>query len=101
MESHLCFGPLGLSHNISNCYEQIESELVLFAVCSFECLCGILKFCQVGYPEGRYPFLQKSASRSTLGVDMKSLEDSVDCVTEFAGWHLQDVSCIGTDNIVI
>src|ERR1700722_3803199 len=99
MESCWCFGPLGLSHNISNCYEQIKSTLVLFAVRSFEHLCGILKFCQVSYPEGRYPPLLKSASRSTLGVDMQSLEDSVDCATKFAGRHLQDVSCIGTDDI--
>src|ERR1700719_4128074 len=100
MESRSCFDLLGLSHNISNCYEQIESKLVLFAVRSFKRLCGVLKFCQVHYPEGRYPPLHKSASQSTLGVDMQSLEDSIYCATEFAGRHLQDVSCISADDIV-
>src|ERR1700723_2481782 len=76
-------------------------NLFFFAVCSFEHLCGVLKFCQVHYPEGRYPPLYKSASRSTLGVDMKSLEDSMDCATEFACRHLQDVSCVGVDDIVV
>src|ERR1700722_5303468 len=89
MESHSCFGLLGLSHDISNCYKQIESKFVLFTVRSFECLCGVLEFCQVHYLEGRYSPLHKSASRSTLGVDMKSLEDSMDCMTKFAGRHLQ------------
>src|ERR1700720_4013433 len=70
-------------------------------MCSFKCLCGVLEFCQVCYPEGRYPPLHKSASRSTLGVDMKSLKDSMDCATKSAGRHLQDVSCIGADDIVI
>src|ERR1700720_1578147 len=101
MERCSCFGPLSLSHNISNCYKQIKSKFILFAVRSFECLCGILEFRQVCYPEGRYPPLYKSTSRSTFGVDMKSLEDSMDCATEFAGQHLQDISCIGTDDIVV
>src|ERR1700720_2265038 len=70
-------------------------------MCSFKCLCGVLEFCQVRYLEGRYPPLHKSASRSTLGVDMKSLEDSMDCATKFAGRHLQNVSCVGMDNIII
>src|ERR1700720_2585718 len=80
--------------NISNCYEQIESEIILFAMCSFECLCSILEFCQVHYPEGKYPPLHKNASQSTLGVNVKSLENSMDCATELTGWHLQDNSCI-------
>src|ERR1700720_1143069 len=101
MESRSCLGPLGLSHDISKCYEQIESEFVLFAMRSFECLCGVLKFGQVQNPEGRYPPLHKSASRSTLGVDMESLKDSMNGVIEFAGRHLQDVTWVGADDIII
>ena len=82
-------------------YEQIESKLVFFAMRSFEHLCGVLKFGQVQNPEGRYPPLHKSASRSTLRVDMESLKDSMNGVTEFAGRHLQDVSWVGTDDIVV
>src|ERR1700720_423888 len=70
-------------------------------MCSFERLCGILEFRQVCYPEGRYPPLHRSASRSTLRVDMKSLENAMDCATALAGWDLQDISCIIMDDIVI
>src|SRR6202040_26283 len=69
-------------------------------------LCALSSTCVVYWNSARFVTrgagpLHKSASRSTLRVDMKSLEDSMDCATKFAGWHLQDVSCIGADNIVI
>src|SRR6202035_6195030 len=95
------FGPLGLSRDISNCYEQIKSEFVLFAMRSFERLCGVLKFGQVRNPEGRYPPLHKSASQSALRVHMESLKDSMNGATEFAGRHLQDVSWVGADDVVV
>src|ERR1700720_63583 len=43
----------------------------------------------------------KSASRSAPRVDMESLKDSMNGVTESAGQHLQDVSWVSMDDIVV
>src|ERR1700720_4398141 len=95
------FAPWAYSMIFRTAISRSKSEFVLFAMRSFEHFCGVLKFGQVRNPEGRYPPLHKSASRSALGVDMESLKDSMNGATKFAGRHLQDVSWVGMDNIII